>query len=143
MQKIGVSSVVIKSGKHKDIFSSYRSMSEEERKIIQDIVDESHQQFVEDVSQARGIDYEDIDILADGRIFLGKKAEQYNLIDEIGDLDAAIEDIKKNLALDDIEIVSPPQKWIDKYFDDFVNSSLFQTLRMSLLPRGLVAISFL
>ena len=88
---------------------------------------------------------EDIDIfdILDGRIFLGKKAEQYNLIDEIGDLDAAIEDIKKNLALDDIEIVSPPQKWIDKYFDDFVNSSLFQTLRMSLLPRGLVAISFL
>ena len=86
MQKIGVSAVVIKSAEHKDIFSPYRSMSKEEREIIQELVDESHQQFVEDVSQARGIDYGDIEAVADGRIFLGKKAEQYNLIDEIGDL---------------------------------------------------------
>ncbi len=141
MQKIGVSAVVIKSGEHKDIFSSYRAMSEEEREIIQDLVDESHQQFVSDVSQGRGVAYEDVASVADGRIFSGKKAKQYGLIDKIGDLDAAIEGIKKSLNLDAIEIVHPPQKWIDKYFDGFVNSSFFQTLQMSLLPRGLVAIS--
>ena len=78
--------------------------------------------------------------LADGRIFSGKTAKSYGLIDEVGDLDTTIEALKESLALDDIEIVYPSKKWLERYFDEIINSSLFQTIRLSLFSRGLVAI---
>ena len=119
-------------------------MNAEEKKIIQDLVNESHEQFVIDIAKGRGVDYEDIAPLADGRIFSGETAKSYDLIDEIGDLDTTIEALKESLDLDNIEIVYPSKKWLDRYFDDIINSSLFQTLRLSLFSRGLVAsLSFL
>ena len=140
LQKIGVEAITIKSGEHKDIFSAYRAMNAEEKKIIQDLVNESHEQFVIDIAKGRGVDYEDIAPLADGRIFSGETAKSYDLIDEIGDLDTTIEALKESLDLDNIEIVYPSKKWLDRYFDDIINSSLFQTLRLSLFSRGLVAV---
>ena len=140
LQKIGVEAITIKSGEHKDIFSAYRAMNAEEKKIIQDLVNESHEQFVTDIAKGRGLDYEDIAPLADGRIFSGKTAKSYGLIDEVGDLDTTIEALKESLALDDIEIVYPSKKWLERYFDEIINSSLFQTIRLSLFSRGLVAI---
>ena len=106
----------------------------------QDLVNESHEQFVIDIAKGRGVDYEDIAPLADGRIFSGETAKSYDLIDEIGDLDTTIEALKESLDLDNIEIVYPSKKWLDRYFDDIINSSLFQTLRLSLFSRGLVAV---
>ena len=90
LKKIGVETQVIKSGKHKDIASPFKSMSPEERKILQSVLDDVHEQFISAVSDSKGIDFEEIKKLADGRIFTGKKAKELGLVDALGNLEDAI-----------------------------------------------------
>jgi len=102
-QKIGISPVVIKSGKYKDIGSPLRDLKDPEKKILQDLVDELHLQFVNDIAKARHIDVETVTNLADGRIYTGEKAMNLKLIDRLGNLDDAVSwagemaDIKEEL----------------------------------------------
>jgi protease-4 len=90
-KKIGISPVVIKSGKFKGIGSPLRELKDSERKILQDLVNELHLQFVNDAAKARGIDVETMLTLADGRVYSGQKALDLNLIDRIGNLDDAVQ----------------------------------------------------
>ena len=90
MEKIGVKTQVIKSGKHKDIASVFKSLSPEERLILQTVLDDVHDQFIQAVSDARGMKYEDIKELSDGRIFTGRMAKKLGLVDELGNLQDAI-----------------------------------------------------
>ena len=90
-KKIGISPVVIKSGEFKDIGSPMRELKEKEKIILQDLVDELHLQFVNDVAKARGIEVEKMLALADGRVYTGQKALKLNLIDRIGNLDDAVQ----------------------------------------------------
>jgi protease-4 len=90
-KKIGISPVVIKSGKFKDIGSPLRELNDSERKILQDLVNELHLQFVNDAAKARGIDVETMLTLADGRVYSGQKALDLNLIDRLGNLDDAVQ----------------------------------------------------
>lgn len=90
-KKIGISPVVIKSGKFKDIGSPLRELNDSERKILQDLVNELHLQFVNDAAKARGIDVETMLTLADGRVYTGQKALDLNLIDRLGNLDDAVQ----------------------------------------------------
>ncbi len=89
-KKIGISPVVIKSGKYKDMGSPLRELKDSEKKILQDLVDELHLQFVNDVAKARNIDVQTITKLADGRIYTGEKALDLKLIDRLGNLDDAV-----------------------------------------------------
>jgi len=90
-KKIGISPVVIKSGEFKDIGSPLRELNDSERKILQDLVNELHLQFVNDAANARGIDVETMLKLADGRVYSGQKALDLNLIDRLGNLDDAVQ----------------------------------------------------
>lgn len=90
MEKIGVETQIIKSGKHKDIASVFKSMTDEERKILQSVLDDVHDQFITAVSEGRDISYEEIKKLADGRIFTGKMAKELGLVDALGNLEDAI-----------------------------------------------------
>lgn len=90
MEKIGVKTEVIKSGKHKDMASVFKSMTGEERKILQAVLDDVHDQFINAVSEGRNMPYDDVKKIADGRIFTGRKAKELGLVDELGNLDDAI-----------------------------------------------------
>jgi len=90
LKKIGVETQVIKSGKHKDIASVFKSMTDEEKKILQSVLDDVHEQFIRAVSEGRGMKYEESKKLADGRIFTGKKAKELGLVDVLGNLEDAI-----------------------------------------------------
>src|SRR5208282_2344231 len=90
MDKIGVKTEVIKSGKHKDIASPFRGMGEEERAILQSVMDDVHAQFIAAVSEGRKMPIDKVREIADGRIFSGRQAIKAGLVDELGDLDYAI-----------------------------------------------------
>lgn len=90
-KKIGYKSNPIKSGKHKDIGSSSRPMTAEEKKILQDLIDEAYGQFVDAISTGRGMDPEVVRKLADGRIYSGSQALENGLIDMLGDSIDALE----------------------------------------------------
>jgi len=104
LQKIGVEGVVIKSGKYKDVGSPLRKMTEEERALLQNVMDDVHAQFIEAVAEGRAIEFTDAQALADGRIFTGRQAKDVQLVDEIGDLEDAIQ-----LAADVVGIEGEPR----------------------------------
>jgi protease-4 len=90
MEKIGVKTQVVKSGRHKDMASIFKSLSPEEKEILQTVLDDVHDQFIEAVSEARGMEYEAVRKLSDGRIFTGRMAKELGLVDELGNLEYAI-----------------------------------------------------
>ena len=87
----GVEGVVIKSGRFKDVGSPLRKMSDEERKLLQSVMDDVHQQFIQAVADGRSMELSDVEPLADGRIYTGRQAKEARLVDELGDLDDAID----------------------------------------------------
>jgi protease-4 len=90
LKKVGVEGVVIKSGRFKDVGSPLRKMSDEERKLLQSVMDDVHHQFIEAVADGRSLELSDVEPLADGRIYTGRQAKEARLVDELGDLDDAI-----------------------------------------------------
>jgi protease IV len=91
LKKIGVEGIVIKSGRFKDVGSPLRKMSDEEHELLQSVMDDVHQQFIEAVAEGRALDVTTVRALADGRIFTGRQAKASKLVDELGDLAAAIQ----------------------------------------------------
>jgi protease-4 len=90
LRKVGVQSMIVKSGKHKDIGSPFRSMTEEEKKLLQSVLDSVHDQFIQAVAEGRKLPVEKVRQLADGRIFSGEQAKALGLVDELGNLEDAI-----------------------------------------------------
>lgn len=84
LDNIGVNSGMIVSGKHKGMMSIDREMSEEEKAITQNIVNEIHEEFLNVVAEGRHMDGQQLRSLADGRVYTGKQAKNVGLIDEIG-----------------------------------------------------------
>jgi len=91
LQKIGVEGVVIKSGKYKDLGSPLRKMSADEKGLLQAVMDDVHKQFIEAVAEGRSLELRAAQALADGRIFTGRQAKEAKLVDELGDLEDAIQ----------------------------------------------------
>lgn len=91
LQKIGVKSVVVKSGEHKDLASPVREMTDAERQILQRLLDDVHDQFIDVVAKTRKLDRKKVEALADGRIFSGREAKSLGLVDQLGNLQDAID----------------------------------------------------
>lgn len=95
--KYGVEMITYKSGPHKDIVSEFRKPTEEEKAIIQSVVSDSYDNFVNAVSQGRKLSVDQVRQLADGRIYSAKQAVGLKLIDDLGTFEEAI-DTAKDLA---------------------------------------------
>lgn len=90
-KKIGIQQEKIKSGPHKDILSPDRQMTVEERALIQLMVDDMYNQFVNVVAEGRKMDPARVRQLADGRIYTGNQAKELGLVDELGNMYDAID----------------------------------------------------
>ncbi len=110
LKKIGVKGVVIKSGEHKDIGSPFREMTPEEKKIMQEVLDNVHQQFIKAVADGRKLDRSKVAEIADGRILTGEQAKQLGLVDEMGNLQDAIEITAKLAGIEGKPTVLYPKK---------------------------------
>jgi len=89
MKKIGVKSEVIKSGRHKDLASVFRGIGKEERQILQNVLDNVHEQFIRAVAEGRKMDIVEVRKIADGRVFTGEQAIGIGLVDELGNIEDA------------------------------------------------------
>ncbi len=97
LRNIGVSPEVVKSGTYKDMGSFTRPATDEERAILQSVVDEAYGQFVDRVAEGRNMERETVMALADGRIYTGSQAKDKGLVDELGNLNVAV-DLAKDFA---------------------------------------------
>jgi protease-4 len=89
-EKIGYKSEVIKSGTMKDVGASNRPISDEERALMQGLIDNVFNQFVQAVAESRAMEEDTVKKLADGRIFSGQQAFEAGLIDTLGNFTDAI-----------------------------------------------------
>ncbi|MBZ0155049.1 MAG: signal peptide peptidase SppA [Alphaproteobacteria bacterium] len=111
MNKLGIQTEVIKSGKHKDIASVFRGIGKEEREILQRVMDDVHEQFISAVAEGRKMPVEKVRPIADGRIFSGRQAVQAGLVDELGDLDHAVKTASRMAGIrGEPEVVTKKEK---------------------------------
>lgn len=90
LEKLGIKGTVIKAGTYKDIGSSLRDMSPEERQILKSMLDDVHKQFIAAVAAGRKMDEAAVRELADGRVYSGEQAQRLGLVDQIGNFQDAI-----------------------------------------------------
>lgn len=106
--KLGIKEIDITSGKNKAMGSMGLELTEEQREILQSLVDEAYDQFVEIVVKGRNMSDSEVRTLADGRIYSAKQAKDNGLIDEISDFEEAKAAFVSQEGLDDdIEFYAP------------------------------------
>jgi len=111
MGKIGMKAFTLKTGKFKDVGSPARTMTGEEKAMLQAVIDDTHAQFVRAVAAGRNLPEGEIRKIADGRIFTGEQAKALKLVDRIGTLQDAIEEAGKLGGIrGEPELIRPPRK---------------------------------
>ncbi len=109
--KIGVNKQLLSRGRYADIDSDYAPMSDDERKKIAGQIDAFYRAFVGHVAEGRKKPFDQIEPLAQGRVWLGAQAKQNGLVDQLGGLDRAIEILKQQAhmsASDRVTLVPYP-----------------------------------
>lgn len=137
-----VEPVVIKSGQFKDSGAPYRDMTPEEKVYLQELIDNVHSQFVNAVAEKRKLDINVVKKIADGRIFTGEMAKEAGLVDELGDLDDAVERAAMDAGITGKPQLVYPMRKKFKMFEKFVDN-LTQLLFNRMYPGRWLNISYL
>lgn len=95
--RIGIESQTLKTGPYKDIFSPFRAASDQEKQLLQALLQNTYEEFIGDVAKGRKMDVEAVRKLADGRIYTGRQAKANGLVDEIGTYEDAVADLRKQV----------------------------------------------
>ncbi|KAK3608910.1 hypothetical protein CHS0354_006951 [Potamilus streckersoni] len=133
MEKIGVDALVYKSGEKKDIMSMYRQPTEEEAEIMQSVVNDTYQQFLTAVSQGRNMTPEEVEEIADGRIFNGRQAKDAGLVDDLKSFEGVVEDLKTDLKIPNASIIDAQDP--TEEFMNYINGVLGPSIQQQALSR--------
>lgn len=90
LKKVGLRGAILKAGKFKDIGSPLRDMSDEERQLLESLLENVHTQFIGAVAKGRKLPVDEVRRLADGRIYSGEQAKALHLVDQLGGLRDAV-----------------------------------------------------
>jgi protease-4 len=111
MGKIGMKAFTLKTGKYKDVGSPVRPMSDQDKVMLQGVIDSAHGQFVKAVAEGRKLPVEEVRQIADGRIFTGEQALALKLIDRLGTLQDAVEEAAKLAGIKgEPQVIRPARK---------------------------------
>lgn len=91
MEKVGVRMVVTHEGRLKGMFQPWREPTDEEQKKVEDLTHQYYDWFVDAVARARGLDREVTRGYATGEVFTASQAKEMGLIDELGDMETALD----------------------------------------------------
>jgi len=125
--KLGLVEENVKRGKHADMLLGVKQLSEYEKKLFNDRLYQTYQEFVSKAAKSRTMAYNDLEPYAQGRSWMGEQAIKRGLIDELGGLDRAIDLAKEKAGIDSTEkvkvVVYTTQKsWIEKLLSDSIIS---------------------
>jgi len=106
-EKLGIKPAIIKSGEKKDWPSLFSPFTDEQQKYIEDkLITPSYERFVQIVAEGRGeLSLADVKHLADGSIYGAQEALDEKLIDKIGYLDEAIEEVKSLAGIEKAQVL--------------------------------------
>ena len=131
MEKIGLQPEIVKAGEYKDIGSPARAMTQKERNLLQSVVTDVHQQFIEAVASGRDISVAEVTKIADGRILTGRQAYSLNLVDQIGGLQVSIDQLAHKVG-----IIGSPKIIRETPRVGFLDWILKSTVNQSLINRS-------
>ena len=115
--KLGIKEIDITSGKNKAMGAAGLDLTQEQRDILQGLVDEAYDQFVDIVSKGRNLDEAKVRELADGRIYSAKQAKENALVDVISTEAEAKKELTKNIGCDDDITFYSPDNDLNGFFN--------------------------
>ncbi len=141
-----VSAEILKAGRDKDVGSSLRKMSPEDRVILQGILDNMHEQFLQAVAEGRKIDLEEVRKIGTGRVYTGQQALDLKLIDQFGNFEDAIDVAAKEAGIKGEPTLIKPEKrkpmWIELLLGDEREEKISALVHEVLTPKALYWMSF-
>jgi len=143
MGKVGIQTEVVKSGRFKDIGSSTRDFTVADRKLLQEMIDDVHMQFVEAISIGRKISIERLQPYVDGRIFTGRKAKELGLIDEIGTFNEAVKYAVNVAGIDDDPDLVYPDPVKINFIDRYLQSAASRYLGVNFSANKMIGPQYL
>jgi protease-4 len=121
-KKVGVDYVVVKAGHYKDLGNVSRPMTQDERRVLQALLDDVHGQFIDAVAEGRKLERAEVVKFADGRVFSGVQAKALHMVDDLGSLEDAVNDAARLAGLPVPPAVMRPSRRFSIY--DLVKNQL-------------------
>ncbi len=141
-----VSAEILKAGSLKDVGSSLRKMSPEDRAVLQGLLDDMHEQFLKAVAEGRKIDLEEVRKIGTGRVYTGQQALELKLIDQFGTLQDAIDVAAKEAGIKGepelIKPTKPKSLWLDVLLGGESEEKIESLTRRLLTPKALYWVSY-
>jgi protease-4 len=109
-EKIGISTDVVETNENSNFLSLTRPMTEYERQMMQQNIEDGYDIFISHVAEGRGMTKEQVDEIGQGRVWSGQNAKEIGLIDEFGGLQEAIEIAAEIAGLDNYRTVALPEQ---------------------------------
>jgi protease IV len=130
MDRLGVRMEVVKGGEQKDLATPFREMDPAHREILEALVADVHDQFVEAVAEARSMTIADVRAVADGRVLSGRQAHALGLVDAMGNRDEAVSLAGRMAGLGSSpRVVRPPQPRRSWLLDLVLGTSVVTALK--------------
>lgn len=101
MEFLGIRTALVSKGELSSIFSLYKELSPKEKKILEELVEYEHRRFIKTVAESRGIPQEHVRRIADGSVFVGQKAKELKLVDDIRSISEIIYEIPENQMIEE------------------------------------------
>lgn len=141
LDKWGIKKIDIASGKNKAMGSAGGELTEEQRAILQGLVDEAYEQFVGIVAEGRNLSVDKVKELADGRIYSAKQAYENKLIDQVGTYEEVMDALREMTGSGYMQYYEPTQEgsWLSDLFSAYqesISKSDAQVLSEVLKERG-------
>lgn len=130
-EKLGVNFDVVKTNEYADFGVMTRPMNDGEKGLMQMYVNNGYDLFLTRCSDGRGISKEDLDKIAQGRVWTGSKAKELGLVDELGGLDRALEIAIAKADLEGYTVLSYPKK--ESFFETLMNTKPDNYIKARLL----------
>jgi protease-4 len=139
-EKIGVNAELLTRGRKAGVTTSALPLTPEQRELTREIVGSLYDQFLERVSEGRGMTAEQVDAVARGRVWLGETAHTLGLVDEVGGLQAAVERAKREAGIDPgadpARLVYPGPRSLAEQIQDLFGADTFAPWLAALGPLG-------
>jgi protease IV len=102
--------VVIKTGEFKDTGNPARDLTPAEQAYMQSLIDNMFGQFIQAVADGRGLKYDAVKSIANGKVWTGEQALSMKLVDNVGDFEAAVADTAKSVGISGEPTLVRPEK---------------------------------
>ena len=119
--KLGLNFDVVKTNELADLGNLTRPFNEEERTLMQNMVNKGYELFTKRCADGRKMDIEDIKKIAEGRVWTGEMAKDLKLVDELGGLDKAVDAAVSRAKIDRYTVVNYPEK--EDFFTSLLNTT--------------------